>query len=61
MSHRTLENDLTPAQRAERDGRLAAAPRMSDTELAEFRTRVQTWDAVNPQIAAGLTPEQRGY
>ena len=34
---------------------------MSDAELAEFRSRVQAWDAQNPDIAARLTPEQRGY
>jgi len=58
---RTREDDLTPAQRAERDARLAAAPRMSDAELAEFRARVKAWDAAHPDIAARLTPEQRGY
>lgn len=57
----TREDRLTPQQRAERDARLAAAPRMSDAELAEFRSRVQAWDAQNPDIAARLTPEQRGY
>jgi hypothetical protein len=61
MGHRTREDDLTPAQRTERDARLAAAPRMSDAELAAFRARVQAWDAANPDIAAQLTPEQRGY
>lgn len=61
MNHRTREDDLTPAQRAERDARLAAAPCMTDAELAEFRGRVQAWDAANPDIAARLTPEQRGY
>lgn len=55
------DDGLTPAQRAERDARLAVAPRMSDAELAEFRARVQAWDARNPEIVAKLTPEQRGY
>ncbi len=55
------DNGLTPAQRAERDARLAAAPRMSDAELGEFRARVRAWDAANPEVVAGWTPERRGY
>jgi len=58
---RTREDDLTPAQRAERDARLAAAPRMSEAELAEFRARVQAWDAANPDVLAQIAPDKRGY
>lgn len=36
---RTTEDDLTPEQRAQRDADLAAARRMTDTELAEFTRR----------------------
>ena len=61
MGHRTVWDDLTPAEREARDARLAAAPRMNAAELAEFRARVRAWDAENPEIAARLTPEQRGY
>lgn len=48
-NHRTTEDDLTPAQLAERDRQLAAARRMTDAELAEFTARAQAWDAKNPQ------------
>lgn len=34
---------------------------MTDAELAEFTARVRAWDEDNPEIAARLTPEQRGY
>jgi len=57
----STRDDLTPEQVAERDRRLADAPRMSDTELAEFRVRVRAWDAQHPEITAGWTPERRGY
>ena len=55
------EDRLTPAQCAERDRRLAAAPRMSDAELEEFRARVQAWDAQNPDVLAQIPPDKRGY
>jgi len=57
----TRDDGLTPAQRAERDARLATARRMTNDELAEFTARVRAWDAENPEIAAQLTREQRGY
>lgn len=57
----TRDDNLTPAQRAERDARLVEAPRMSDTELAEFTGRVRAWDERNPDVTAGWTPARRGY
>lgn len=45
--HRTTEDDLTPAQRAERDRQIEQARHMNDTELAEFTARVAAWDARN--------------
>ena len=45
---RTGEDDLTPAQRAERDRQLAEARRMSEAEAAAFAARVAAWDRRNP-------------
>jgi hypothetical protein len=37
------------------------APDQGCMTAAEFTARVRAWDEDNPEIAARLTPEQRGY
>lgn len=53
-------NTGTSAQdpRTEHEQWLARAAQISDEE---FLARIKAWDARHPEIAARLTPEQRGY